>query len=276
MPHSPSAAPFLAHIARCHNITLPGAYRPFFCGMTGIGWVHPGHFESLTAFGCARDTGFGVDRGADIHLLGEKMAEAGLYRSHAELFDVITPEGAVIGRIDRGALPILGLAAQGVHMNGLVRKPDGLHLWMGHRARNKRLDPGKLDHLVAGGVCAGLTPRDALAKEAAEEAAIPPALIAQARPVSHLRYTMERPEGLRRDLLHCFDLYLPEAFTPVPVDGEVERFELVPIATAFALVRDTERLKFNVNLVLIDLFLRLGMVPDEDASALRQALDAVS
>ncbi len=67
---------------------------------------------------------------------------------------------------------------------------------------------------------------------------------------------MERPEGLRRDRLHCYDLTVPEDFTPRAADGEVESFELWPIERALATVRQTDDFKFNVNLVLIDLFLR--------------------
>ena len=37
-------------------------------------------------------------------------------------------------------------------------------------------------------------------------------------------------------------------------------------------VRRTDDFKFNVNLVLIDLFLRLGLVPDAEATELRAAL----
>jgi len=98
----------------------------------------------------------------------------------------------VLGRIDRGAIPAFGIQATGVHLNGLVRQADGLHVWVARRARNKALDPGKLDHIVAGGVPAGLTSAETLVKEAAEEAAIPPDLAARAREVGVLSYAMER------------------------------------------------------------------------------------
>ena len=81
----------------------------------------------------------------------------------------------MLAQLDRGALPSFGVLAVGVHVNGLVRRPDGLHLWVARRAANKALDPGKLDHIVAGGVPAGLTPADTLVKEAEEEASIPSA-----------------------------------------------------------------------------------------------------
>ena len=98
-----------------------------------------------------------------------------------------------------------------------------------------------------------------LAKEAAEEANMPAYLSRAATPVGRIGYAMERPEGLRRDELHCFDLELPDEFTPEPNDGEIVGFELWPIERAYETVRDTDRFKFNVNLVLIDLFARLGM-----------------
>jgi thiamine pyrophosphokinase len=42
----------------------------------------------------------------------------------------------------------------------------------------------------------------------------------------------------------------------------------------FAAVRDTEAFKFNVNLVLIDLFLREGLIPPSEAAGrLCAALD---
>ena len=83
---------------------------------------------------------------------------------------------------------------------------------------------------------------------------------------------MANAEGLRRDVLHCFDIELPEDFTPEPGDDEVERFELWPATRVLEAVRDGDRVKFNVNLVLIDLFLREGLVEDPDGR-LRQGLD---
>jgi 8-oxo-dGTP pyrophosphatase MutT (NUDIX family) len=178
----------------------------------------------------------------------------------------------VLATIDRGALPVFGITAVGVHVNGLVRRPDGVWLWVAYRAAGKQLDPGKLDHIVAGGVSAGMTPRQTLVKEAGEEAGIPATLAERAVPVAVIGYAMERAEGLRRDVLHCYDLDLPADFVPHPLDGEVERFELWPAGRVLAEMRRGDRFKFNVNLVLIDLFLRLGMVPDDEATRLRAAL----
>ena len=37
-------------------------------------------------------------------------------------------------------------------------------------------------------------------------------------------------------------------------------------------MRDTDDFKFNINLVLIDLFLRHGLLPSDEAAVLRAAL----
>jgi 8-oxo-dGTP pyrophosphatase MutT (NUDIX family) len=174
--------------------------------------------------------------------------------------------------IDRGALPSFGIMAEGVHVNGLVRRSDGIHVWIARRAANKLLDPGKLDHIVAGGVPAGLTPAETLVKEAAEEAAVPASLADRSVPVACIAYAMERTEGLRRDRLHCYDLELPEDFRPHATDGEVEAFELWPIQRVMQTVRETDDFKFNVNLVLIDLFLREGLIAGREAKDLRAGL----
>jgi len=265
--------PFLTHILACHTAPPTPADTLLLCNDTPIGRLAPEIIPHLKTRLPETPRGFSIPSGPALTTLGQDMAAEGLYKPHNELFDVIAePGGPVLGQIDRGALPLLGLLAQGVHVNGLVARPDGLHLWMARRSLTKRLDPGKLDHLVAGGMCAGTNIQTTLTKEAEEEASIPPELSQTATPVATLCYAMYRPEGLRRDILHCFDLHLPASFTPTPADGEVETFELVPIETAFALVRDTDSLKFNVNLVLIDLFLRLGLFPAQQAQTLRNAL----
>ena len=120
----------------------------------------------------------------------------------------------------------------------------------------------------------GLTPEQTLVKEAEEEAAIPPELARQARLVGRIAYAMERLEGLRRDDLLCYDLDVPEDFTPRPTDGEVAVFELWPVQRVLETVRDTDEFKFNVNLVLIDLFLREGLIAGDAAVRLRDALEA--
>lgn len=261
----------MRHIAACNNAMLPGGRLPLRLGAIRIGWVRPGLVDVLCRLGgTARPEGVAV---ADLPGIGRGLAERGLCRWRDEAFDVRADAGGpALTQIDRGALPLLGIRAEGVHLNGLVRRGDAMWLWVARRAADKLLDPGKLDHLVAGGVPAGLSPAEALVKEADEEASVPAALVADAVRVAMLDYAMDRPEGLRRDRLHCYDLELPDGFAPHPRDGEVAGFELWPIAAVLDEVRAGDGFKFNVNLVLIDLFIRLGMLPSDEATALRRAL----
>jgi 8-oxo-dGTP pyrophosphatase MutT (NUDIX family) len=267
----------LRHIAACNSARLPGARLPFRLAGAVVGWVKPELAETLSGFPAVSLAGGEVllaDASA-LPAIVDALRERGVFRWRAEAFDVrATPEGPVLGRMDRGALPKFGVMAVGVHVNGLVLRPDGASLWVGQRAADKSLDPSKLDNIVAGGVPAGMTPEATLIKEAGEEAAIPPELAARAVRVGRIGYAMEREEGLRRDLLLCYDLTLPEAFAPHAADGEVARFELWPLARVLATVRAGDAFKFNVNLVLIDLFLRRGLIVGEEAARLRSALAA--
>jgi hypothetical protein len=266
---------FQRHVRACNNARLPGERIPFLAGRQSVGWVPDRIARALEGFPAVSRGGDGVTLADPTALPGiaRALSERGLYRWRGEAFDVrAQPDGPVLTQIDRGAIPSFGVQAAGIHVNGLVRRTDGLHLWVARRAMDKLLDPGKLDHIVAGGVPAGLGPAETLIKEAGEEAAIPPELASTAVHTGIIGYAMERPEGLRRDVLHCYDLELPEDFVPQAADGEVEAFELWPIARVVEAVHDTDDFKFNVNLVLIDLFLRHGLVAGPEADGLRASL----
>lgn len=275
MDQSREGTGFQRHVSACNNAELPGSRIPFFVEDQAVGWVAArvaSALEEMPAIRRAADRVTLSEAGA-LPSIARALAGRGLYRWRGEAFDVrAVPDGPALTQIDRGAVPSFGIQATGVHVNGLVCRGQTLCVWIARRAMDKLLDPGKLDHIVAGGVSAGMTPAETLVKEAAEEAAIPAELAAKAVPVGVISYAMERPEGLRRDWLHCYDLMLPEAFTPEAADGEVEAFELWSIARVFDAVRDTGDFKFNVNLVLIDLFIRQGMIVGAEADRLRAGL----
>ncbi len=243
-------------------------------GQNHIGYVKPELATQLAALSPA------ITISADVvHLAPEALpdlnsiARAACIRVRNEDFDVRSfTDGPVLTVLDRGALPDFGVIGVGVHLNGLVRRTDGLHVWIAKRAADKKLDPGKLDNLVAGGVPAGLSPWETLIKEAAEEASVPKNLAVTAQPVARFAYNMERPEGLRRDVVYAYDVELPESFTPLPADGEVESFELIPLTRALEIMTETDDFKFNVNLVIIDLCLRHRLIQGDDARQLRAAL----
>ena len=73
---------------------------------------------------------------------------------------------------------------------------------------------------------------------------------------------MDEQRRLKNDVLFCYDLELPRAFTPVVVDGEVESFQLCDVAQILALV-EARQFKPNVVLVLADFLVRHGIITPE-------------
>jgi len=170
--------------------------------------------------------------------------------------------------IDRALVPFMGFRSYGQHINGFVRKADSIHLWIGTRARDRRIFPGLLDNMVAGGLPHGLSLQQNLVKECHEEAGMREELALQARPVSAITYNAISEKGYKPDTLYCYDIELSEEFTPVNTDGEVEKFELLPVAEVMNKVRQGGLFKPNCNLVLIDFFARHGLLDAQDSEFL--------
>lgn len=179
-----------------------------------------------------------------------------------------------IMEVERAATLYLGSKTFGVHVNGLVRKADGIHVWVGTRTFDKPFWPGKLDQMVAGGQPVGLGLLDNVIKEAAEEASVPAELAAQAIYAGSISYRQMNLRGLENATLFMYDLWLPEEFVPVNTDGEVIDFQLLPLAEVARLTESSGAFKDNCNLVNIDLLLRLGFIKPKhrEYTALRTAL----
>jgi len=137
-------------------------------------------------------------------------------------------------------------------------------MWVAKRAANKQTDPGKLDHLVAGGQPFGLEVRENMIKESWEEAGIPAGLAARAVAVGAVSFRCERPEGLLDEVAFCYDLDLSADFVPANTDGEVESFSLWPIQEVLARIRDTEDFSFDVPLAILDCAIRHGLIAPDD------------
>jgi 8-oxo-dGTP pyrophosphatase MutT (NUDIX family) len=273
-PDAPLAK-LLSHIEGCHTANLARDYIPLSVDGIVFGYLRPAFAARLIELEPdITMTEAGAEMPARLLPQLNNIATAAGCRARHENFDVRpAPEAPVLAILDRGALPDFGVIGVGAHLNGLVDTSSGPKLWVARRAADKKLDPGKLDHLVAGGVPAGLTPFETLIKEAEEEAALPPELTANAVPVARFAYNMERPEGLRRDIIHAYDLTLPESFVPRPADGEVESFALLPLPEVLDILSTTDEFKFNVALVLIDLLIRHGLIAGGDAAILRACFE---
>ena len=217
----------------------------------GVQLIAPGDFEAVSA---------AVDQ------VCEQLVRDGRVAKWRNEFFAVAPRWGAppLFKLDRGAISFFGVRAYGVHVNGYRRYPEGLKLWIGRRAPNKKVSPDKLDNLVAGGIDYKHGLAATLVKEAEEEASLSPEIAAAAVPVGAVAYRMETEHGLRDDLLFLYDLEMPENVTPVNRDGEIVAFTLMDAQYVVARVRDTEDVKFNVNLVIIDFAIRHGLVRPED------------
>ena len=268
--------PYLDHIRACNNFD-PSGFRPLYIGDTRAGFVRHALAEKLArwpdVFQVGKDAVRLHDRLDSFESRSEatdnvlrRLSEEGEIAAWREERYPVTANwhAAPLMQIERAACPPLGIRAYGVHLNGFVRKADGIHMWVARRARDKPTFPGMFDNIVAGGQPIGLGLLENLVKESEEEAAIPTDIARKAAPVGMISYTHQPPEGCKPDQMFCYDLELPEDFTPTAMDGEVERFHLWPIAQVAEIVRDSFEFKFNCNLVVIDFLLRHGVL-DPDA-----------
>jgi hypothetical protein len=287
---------FLEHIASCNTFRAEG-YRPLLLGTTRIGWMRHDNAAVLRRFPdifavTERDValvaggGFEALSAAIDRVIEALLAEGCIDKWRHEDFAVRPRWGeAPLFKLDRGAVAFFGIRSYGVHLNGVRRDGTGrndgaLKLWIGRRAADKKVAPNKLDNMVAGGIGHGHGLVETLIKEAGEEAALPPALVAHAVPVGALTYRMATELGMREDVLFVFDLDIPADFTPRNTDGEIAEFQLMPARDIIARVRESDDFKFNVNLVIIDFALRNGLItPDDEpdyvaiVTGLRQPLD---
>ena len=267
---------FLDRVAACNRHDL-SRFRPFRIEGAQVGWVRPSLLERLVGMteifqpdddGVRMAPGLGgfSERTAAMSEAVSRLASSGhipAWRGEDYAVKTAWSEPALLV-LDRCAATSFGILAFGVHVNGYVDRPDGLHMWIARRAADRPIAPGKLDNIAAGGHPHGLTLQENLVKECAEEAGIGRDLALTARSVGALSYTLEVDRGLRRDTHFIYDLPLPPGFTPRNTDGEVESFHLWPIEEVAARVRDTEDFKFNVGPVIIDFMIRHGLLTPEE------------
>lgn len=242
------------------------------------GWVGPETSANLLAASLLRKAGDELflpeaadrdhtSRSEALNDIALHLVEAGLMKGlRNEPYRVVTAWGEPeLARIDRRAVPQLGLRAFGVHVNGYVHTRDGLEMWVGRRNTDREINPGKLDNMVAGGQPAGLTCRENLLKEAEEEAGLSHEMAEHAIATGIITYSqMDGPERVKRDTIFTYDLEVPAIFRPMNQDGEVASFECLALAEVARIVRETDEFKPNCNLVVIDFLIRHGFLSPED------------
>ena len=268
---------YLDHIRACNNLDL-AHFRPFKIDGRAVGWVHRKNIETLTAYAdvfvineervtLVADLDDFETRSAAVTPVVEELAASGATLAPRAEFYAISEDRHLppLMQIERSAVPFFGVQASGVHMNGYVRRADGLHMWIARRASGKMTYPGMLDNMVAGGQPLGLGLKENMIKECGEEAGIPQEIARTVRAVGIIDYNHQSEDTAKPDRQYCYDLELPETFQPVAADGEVGEFMLWPVERVAEVVCDTYEFKFNCNLVIIDFLIRHGVLdPDTE------------
>ena len=182
-----------------------------------------------------------------------------------EYFDIAPHFGSTpLFWIERCAITLLGLPGYGVHLNGVVVRPDGgTDMWIARRSQHDSLFGNQLDNIAAGGIGRGYGVRETLVKEAWEEAGISAEMMQAAYPVGMVTYRMGSEIGLRNEGLFIYDIQLPFDFEPINQDGEVASFERWPLEKVIENLANHLDFKFNASLVVIDYLLRNGILQPE-------------
>ncbi|WP_374372189.1 DUF4743 domain-containing protein [Dongia sp.] len=262
---------------RRHQLPDMNAYRRFIVAGQHVGWVKPDLARRLLEW---PDRFISNDGALALHprlatapLRSEAMAEtlsalraSGLVPGwRNELYPVNTQFNAPpLLVMERAAVPLFGVLAYGVNLNGFVGRGWGMKVWVARRAATKSVDPNMLDHIVGGGQPIGLTPMENLIKECDEEAGIPAALAGEAVSVGIVTLIFEAVQGLRIDMQFNFDLELPADFTPQNRDGEVAGFELVPVSELIHRLRSEDDFMYDSAIVQVDFLIRHGFIGPED------------
>jgi Domain of unknown function (DUF4743) len=267
---------YLDHVQACNRLDLRDSL-PLTVDGVAAGWVLRRHAALLAdypaVFAVATDqVSFAsrlttpAARSAALAGIARTLQTRGLCgRLRGELYAAKTVWSAPsLFTLDRAMVSALGVRAYGIHVNGIVRRGDECHLWIGTRATDREVEPGKLDNMVAGGQPADLSLTENLVKECGEEADLSPEIARTAKPVGVISYAFSTSSGAKIDTLFCYDLEMPPGTEPRNRDGEIAGFTLMPATEALELVRTTDRFKFNVNLVLIDFALRHGLIKPDD------------
>lgn len=129
-------------------------YRPFRVDGETLGWIAPGFADRLKGFPAVfavsaeavdlapKLRGFEARSGAVEEVL-RRLNDEGLIKGwREEAYPVGTDFRApALFRMERAAVPLFGVRAYGVHLNGFVGEGEDLRLWVARRAATKQTAP---------------------------------------------------------------------------------------------------------------------------------------
>ena len=172
--------------------------------------------------------------------------------------------------IERSGSVLFGMVIQGAHLTVYTDTPQGLKIWVPRRASTRSQYPLKLDNTVAGGIAAGESPLECIAREATEEANLPEQLVLDnAVALEPLKWFHRASERGRTDgalLVPCvsyvFELEVGADVQPEAVKGEMEELYLWDVKQVIDAIRRDD-FKPSCAMVLMDFLIRHGFITAE-------------
>jgi 8-oxo-dGTP pyrophosphatase MutT (NUDIX family) len=260
-------------------------FLPFSVGAEVVGWVRPAFAQALRQF----PNVFRHEALGGVHLHAELDRPEVRSRAMAAVVRELARTGVITGWrdelyairsgvdaseapllcIERAAARAFGVTSYAVHVNGVVTTGAEPAMWIGRRSLSKPIDPGMLDNMIGGGLAAGLSVRETLAKEAWEEAGLTAEQVVGATAGRQLCIRREVPKGLQSEVIFVHDLVLPPEVTPHNVDGEVSEFRRLPVSTVIELLREGGQITPDASLVILDWLDRQGILRLPDSGQAR-------
>ena len=165
-----------------------------------------------------------------IALLFKNAGRLGKWRN--EKLRVSTPDGTIVGYVERAAARALGIKTFAVHLMVYGAEPGTV--WVQQRAFNKANDPGMWDTAVGGLVAGNESYLLSLQREAQEEAGLDISALERSGAMLTRGQTItvrrNLPEGFMHEDLIIYDIHLPRGVSLVNQDGEVAQFACWSVA----------------------------------------------
>ncbi|GKZ36428.1 hypothetical protein AbraIFM66950_007500 [Aspergillus brasiliensis] len=217
----------------------------------------------------------------------QQLASHGILQGwRNETFPLYGPDGTLILEIERAASALFGIVTYGVQMlcytDDIPNTNTQPHLWIAKRSPHKQTYPGMLDTTAAGGLSMGvLSPREAIMREASEEAGIPEEILRREMKfvdrISYFHVKKEVVAGMDLELLqpeveYLYELRLGKGeVVPRPSDSEVEDFRLWGVEEVKGALAEG-RFKPNSAVVVVDFLLRWGLLEGDDGEGIKERL----
>jgi len=276
---APSAA--IARIADRlgRALAAPAAtYEPFVCAGHVVGWMTPERAQRLARWPqffrrsdrvlelAPRLITPGARTEALVEVARTLAAEGALTAWRDERYAVAAAPGEkALFELERAAARYFGVHTFAAHANGLVGDEDQWRMWLARRSAMKAIDPGLLDNVVGGGIAAGFDAAATLVKEAWEEAAIVETLSRRAQGAGSVDICRATSDGLQRETIYVYDLWLPADFVPLNQDGEAIEHRLYAPENVLAVLASDD-ITADASLVIVDFLVRRGHIAPADPS----------